>query len=312
MQTSLAKIPALALLLVSLASPTLTANTWVDPEVATKENPDFLIQGEYVGESGGKKTGVQASDIGGGRFLVATYQGGLPGAGWDQSKIDSQVLDREALKKKTASLKRIERVSKTMGLKAPEGAVIIFNGEKSDVIQGTVDKGLMWPPSVTTRTFGSFDMHLEFRMPYKPATPITNQDRGNSGVYIFDRYECQLLDTFAMDYNPEKHPLPLQSDKKQWGGCLYLFKVADLNMCYPPLQWQTYDIQFTAPVFTDGKKTANARITLFHNGVKIHDNVELPKGTGMGGSRPEIASGIINFQGHGNPVAFRNVWIKEK
>ena len=58
--------------------------------------------------------------------------------------------------------------------------------------------------------------------------------------------------------------------------------------------------------------TANATITVLHNGVKIHDAVQLPKGTGIGGTRPEVPKGPIIFQGHGNPVAFRNVWILEK
>ena len=76
---------------------------------------------------------------------------------------------------------------------------------------------------------------------------------------------------------------------------------------------ETYDIDFTAPKFdASGNKTANARITVVHNGVKIHDNVELPKGTGAGGSRPEVAKGPILFQGHGNPTAYRNVWLVEK
>ena len=84
-------------------------------------------------------------------------------------------------------------------------------------------------------------------------------------------------------------------------------------MCLPPLSWQTYDIEFTAPKFDDsGKKTANAKLTVIHNGEKIHDNVELEKGTGGGGKKPEIAKGPIHFQGHGNPVAFRNVWIIAK
>jgi len=155
-------------------------------------------------------------------------------------------------------------------------------------------------------------MHLEFRLPFKPARAPSNQDRGNSGVYIFNNYECQVLDSFALDFDKENCPFKPQSDSKQWCGCLYKFKLADIHMVYPPLQWQTYDIEFTAPVFTDGKKTKNARITVIHNGVKIHNDVELPKGTGAGGGRPEKPRSKIFFQGHGNPVAFRNIWIKER
>ena len=83
-------------------------------------------------------------------------------------------------------------------------------------------------------------------------------------------------------------------------------------MCYPPLAWQTYDIEFTAPEFDEGKKVANARFTVLHNGVKIHDNVELLKGTGAGGGRKEVPREGIYIQGHGNPVRFRNIWIVPK
>ena len=79
-------------------------------------------------------------------------------------------------------------------------------------------------------------------------------------------------------------------------------------MSYPPLAWQTYEITFTAPKFEGKNKTANARITVRHNGVTIHDDVELPKGTGAGGGRREVPRECIYLQGHGNPVRFRNIW----
>jgi hypothetical protein len=83
-----------------------------------------------------------------------------------------------------------------------------------------------------------------------------------------------------------------------------------LNMCYPPLSWQTYDIDFTAPKFgDDGKKTSNARVTIRHNGVLIHDDLEFPRET-PGGTSGEIKEGgPLYLQDHGNPVAFRNIWI---
>jgi len=292
-----------------LSASALHANTWTDPEKAAAEHPDFLLQGEYVGEHNGAKTGLQAASLNNGRFLVAAYQGGLPGDGWDRSKVESSVLEREALENRVKGLKRVERESMTLGRKPPLGAVVIFDGEKTDKIEGRVENGLLWPPAKTTDTFGDFQMHLEFRMPFKPSVNPSSQDRGNSGIYIFDRYECQILDTFALDFDRDNNPVNLESDSNQWGACLYKFKEADINMCYPPLQWQTYDIKFTAPVFVDDKKSANARITLWHNGVKVHDDVELPKGTGLGGTRAEIAEGFIHFQDHANPVAFRNVWI---
>jgi hypothetical protein len=288
------------------------AAVWTDPDKAAAEQPDFLAQGEYAGEREGGRIGLQAAALGGGRFLVSTHPGGLPGAGGDPAAIESRVLDREALKQALSGLQRVERVSPTEGREAPEGAEIRFHDGEASFIQGPIREGLLWPPAATTRPVGDFEMHVEFRLPFKPDPPPGHQDRGNSGLYIFDNYECQILDSFALAFNEKNRPIQIPSDPKQWGGCLYTFKTADVNMSYPPLRWQTYDIRFTAPVFTDGKKTKNARITVLHNGVKIHDDVELPKGTGLGGSRPEKPRGPILFQDHGNPVAFRNVWVIER
>jgi hypothetical protein len=83
-------------------------------------------------------------------------------------------------------------------------------------------------------------------------------------------------------------------------------------MCLPPLAWQTYDMEFKAAKYdAAGKKTENARVTIKHNGLVIHDNLELPKGTP--GYKPEGAEKVGLFlQNHGNPVAFRNIWVVEK
>ena len=222
-------------------------------------------------------------------------------------------LDQAAVIKQIASLKKITRKSPTLGAKPPAEAIILFNGQPSKHIKGEIKDGLLWAGSQTTGEYGNFHLHLEFRLPYKPSAPPSSQDRGNSGIYLQNRYETQVLDTFGLVYNKDWIELPLKSTPTQWCGCFYKFKAADTPMCLPPLSWQTYDIDFTAPKFdSSGKKIANARITVIHNGVKIHDNVELPKGTGAGGSRPEVAKGPIIFQGHGNPTAYRNVWLVEK
>lgn len=298
--------------MLSFAAPHGCAAVWTDPDKAAAEQPDFLVQGEYAGEREGGRIGLQAAALGGGRFLVSMHPGGLPGAGGDPAAIESRVLDREALKQALTGLQRVERVSPTEGREAPGGAEIRFHDGKASFMEGAIRDGLLWPPAATKKPVADFEMHVEFRMPFKPGTAPSHQDRGNSGIYIYDNYECQILDTFALAFNEKVQPLKLHSDPKQWGGCLYKFKIADVNMQYPPLRWQTYDILFTAPVFEDGKKVKNARITVLHNGVKIHDDVELPQGTGAGASRPEKPQGTILFQDHGNPVAFRNVWVIER
>jgi hypothetical protein len=126
------------------------------------------------------------------------------------------------------------------------------------------------------------------------------QGRGNSGVYIQKRYEVQILDSFTLSGAPN-----------ECGG-LYRQRPPDLNMAFPPLSWQTYDIDFTAARFNiDGDKVKNARVTVVHNGVVIHDDVELPNKTGAG-DREGPTPGPIRFQWHNDLVHFRNLWIVEK
>jgi hypothetical protein len=146
-------------------------------------------------------------------------------------------------------------------------------------------------------TFGDHTLHIEFRTPFMPHA--RGQGRGNSGVYIHSRYECQVLDSFG-----------LEGKDNECGG-IYSISEPDVNMCLPPLAWQTYDIDFTAARYENGKKVKNARVTIKHNGVVIHEDLELSKGTpGKDPEGPEPAG--VFLQDHGNPVVFRNVWVVER
>ncbi len=304
----------LPLLVLAMPSPSCAAEKkpyagklWTDPEAAGAESAAFRLQGEYRDES----SGVQIAALSDGRFLVLTYSGGLPAAGWSGSEPVSRVFAEEEVVSLIDTLERVERTSPTLGREAPADAQVIFDGETMKGVEGPVRDELLWAGAKTTVPLRDFELHIEFRLPFKPGRDPGNQDRGNSGLYLFNNYEIQILDSFGLDFVRENNAIEVDSTSKQWCGCLYLFKEPDVPMALPPLAWQTYDIDFTAPRFEEGKKVANARITVRHNGVLIHDDVELPKGTGAGGKRPEKEEGLIFLQDHGNPVAFRNFWIRE-
>lgn len=279
---------------------------WTDPDEAFTEHPGFAIQGEYV-RGGDAPAGrqVAAKEEG---FVVLTYPGGLPGEGWDGGDLKSEVVSDEEIAERLAGWEKVERKSPTLGAKPPEGAVVLFSGEPADTVEGEVKDELLWAGSQTTVPLRDFHLHLEFRLPYKPGRNPGSQDRGNSGVYLFNNYECQVLDSFALDFDEENNAITPESRNTQWCASFYKMKIPDVPMSLPPLAWQTYDIDFRAPRFVDGEKTENARITVRHNGVVVHDDVEMETGTGAGGKRPEKPEGLIYFQGHGNPVAFRNIW----
>ncbi|HEX8912002.1 MAG TPA: DUF1080 domain-containing protein [Humisphaera sp.] len=294
-------------------------NTFLDPKACT---PDFLAQGEYVGEAGGKKVAAQVASYGAGDFTVMLFHGGLPGDGWDGKLSDPipgkakdpataaevqfgtvATLANGVLKvaEGNVELKKVERKSPTMGAKPPAGAIVLFGDDKKldEWNDGHVDdRGLLAAGATTKRKFKNFTLHGEFILPFKPYG--RDQDRGNSGFYLQKRYEVQVLDSFGTK--------PVFNGT----GALYRQTPPDLNMCLPPLSWQTYDIDFTSPEFdAAGKKTKNAVITVKLNGVAVHTNRELTSKTGAGS--PEGAEpGPIWLQGHGNPVFYRNVWIVEK
>src|SRR5262249_36897667 len=143
-------------------------------------------------------------------------------------------------------------------------------------------------------------LHVESRIPFKPAG--RGQARGNSGVYFHDRYEIQILDSFGLE------------GKANECGAIYRQTAPAVNMCYPPLSWQTYDIDFQAARYdAAGQKVKNAVATVRHNGVLGQARAEILNPTSAR-AKPEtpIPAGPIYLQNHGNPVHFRNVWLVEK
>jgi hypothetical protein len=305
-----------------------------DPAQAAND-PDFLIQGEYTAirmtASGPIRIGIQIVAQGAGKFASREYRGGLPGDGWDgkptrlipltgtptnDGKVllesqpgepyfeiqGSQLLSADP---NVNSLTRILRQSPTLNAKPPAGAVVLFAKPGDELAHWTngrlvelSDGQFLAAGAMSKQLFRGFHAHVEFRTPWMPTA--RNQQRGNSGVYLQHRYEIQVLDSFGLD------------GKNNECGALYTQTPPRMNMCFPPLTWQTYDIDFTPAVFDgDGKKIAPARITLVHNGVLVHDNVELPNQTGHG-KKEDTTPGPIWLQDHRTPVVYRNIWLVEK
>lgn len=194
----------------------------------------------------------------------------------------------------------------------PKGATLLFSGK--DLLawhkRGAPDQPAAWTISngsmevgggdiVTKEKFGDYQLHVEFQIPLMPDK--TSQARGNSGVYQQGLFEVQVLDAYMNETYAK-------------GGCasIYGLKDPDKNMAKPPLEWQSYDITFRASQFdASGKRTHNPRITVYWNGTKVHDNVEItcpPTASSLGGE--VTATGPIMLQDHGCKVKYRNVWIK--
>lgn len=206
-------------------------------------------------------------------------------------------------------LRRIERRSPTAGAKAPAGAIVLLalaNGPPP-LAEWTNDTWKALPGGVmavgkkdnsTRREFGDIRLHLEFRIPYEPAA--RGQGRGNSGVYLMDRYEIQVLDSFGLDMGGGDC------------GCFYHQARAPFNVCLPPLVWQTYDVTWRAPRFDEkGEVVRFPQVTVLHNGIKIHDRATLRRPTGGARDKRHVRTAPIRLQDHRHPVQYRNIWVVE-
>ena len=197
------------------------------------------------------------------------------------------------------------------GTAPPEGAIVLFNGgdltgwTKRDgspagwkVVDGEMLAVRGEGPVISEAVFQDVQLHLEFATPSPPTG--NGQGRGNSGVYLQGRYEVQVLDSFGNETYPNGQC-----------GAIYGYHPPLVNVCRKPGEWQTYDIVFRAAQFDDeGTKTANATITAFHNGVLIQDHALVPGTTAaaMNGEGP--TPGPLYLQDHGNPVRYRNIWMR--
>lgn len=322
----------LAAAFLVLAVP-LTAALAQRPKVAdpAQVDADFAYQGEYAGRVGQDQTpvGVQIVAEGDGRFQAVGYSGGLPGDGWNrqppvrvQGKLqdgqlrfqadeasaewqDASLIIYDAEGNRLRKLPKVSRVSPTLGAKPPAGAVVLFDGTQDSLANWKngrmTDDGLLMEGTTSKQEFGDHQVHFEFRLAYQPFD--RGQGRSNSGIYLQGRYEVQILDSFG-----------LEGKDNECGG-LYSVAAPRVNMCYPPLAWQTFDIDFTAARYDqEGKLSAAPRISVRHNGISVHEDVELPgeRSTTAAPAKAGAEPGPIFLQNHGCPLRYRNIWIVEK
>lgn len=305
----------------------------IDP---AKAGQDYNVQGDYYGRYADSSIlAMQIWAMGEGGFEALICEGGFPGYGWNGKRITANGKSLSAgeanfqsgghnfkingaispksgeitgvINGKNATLQKIFRKSPSEGRQPPSGAVVLFDGSKESLIKhwpGYSPNDVMTQEGyLTTRRknikggtkFKSHSLHVEYRVPWMPLA--RKQKRGNSGAYIQARYEIQILDSYT--WKPaDDH-----------AGGIYSQKACDINAALPPLHWQTYDVQFTQPIYAGKNKTTKGIITVWHNGVKIHDKYQLPRPT-PGNSLGETPDGGPFFlQQHGSATFYKNIWV---
>jgi hypothetical protein len=203
---------------------------------------------------------------------------------------------------------------------APSDAIVLFDGtdlskwEKADGkdAEWKVENGYM---EISRRTgsiqskqgFGSCQLHIEWATPTettnKEDKPLKGQGRGNSGAYLMTKYEIQVLDSYDNKTYPDGQ-----------AASVYGQSPPMVNACRPPGQWQTYDIIFHRPIFDDDQVVKPAIVTVLHNGILVQENFAF-EGISTHKKRakykPHADKLPLCLQDHGNPIRYRNIWIRE-
>jgi len=199
---------------------------------------------------------------------------------------------------------------------APSDAIILFDGKdlsqwvsakdgsapKWNIVNGILEVAPRTGDIKTKMKFGDCQLHIEWSAPDEVAD--VSQGRGNSGVFLQDRYELQVLDSYQN-----------RTYRNGQAGSIYKDVAPLVNVTRGPLEWNTYDIIYTAPRFkADGRLDYPARITVLHNGVVIQNNTTILGLTNYIGLHmyPEAhGDDVIHLQDHGNKTQFRNIWIRK-
>jgi hypothetical protein len=191
----------------------------------------------------------------------------------------------------------------------PKGAIVLVDGSDTSAWKAQDGGSCPWPAEdgvmtvkganiMTKREFGDIQLHIEFQIP--PRTKASHRGHGNSGVYLHGDYELQVIDSYG------KPPHSRSSC-----GCIYREAAPMVDASLPAGEWQSFDVLFRAPQYdNNGKLLKKARMTVLHNGIWIHDNVEV-NATPGGLTDNFKNTGPIWLQVHGYPVRYRNIWVRE-
>ena len=197
----------------------------------------------------------------------------------------------------------------------PSDAIVLFDGSGLDQWRHRDGGDVQWALAdgavtvvrgtgdiFTRESFGDIQLHVEWRTP--AIIEGEGQGRGNSGIIIQQRYEVQVLDSWEN-----------RTYSNGQAASIYKQHIPQVNASRPPGVWQSYDIFFTAPRFAqDGSLTAPAHMTVVHNGVLVHNDVEIAGPTRFIGEPSYEAHPLrqpLQIQDHANPVSFRNIWVRE-
>jgi 3-keto-disaccharide hydrolase len=190
----------------------------------------------------------------------------------------------------------------------PSDAIVLFDGKDLSKWEGgekwKIEDGVATVRGSgiqTKQPFGDCQLHVEWASPEKVSG--SGQGRGNSGIYFMGHYEIQVLDSFNNQTYPDGS-----------AGSLYKQSPPLVNACRKPGEWQSYDIIFTAPRFKDGKLAKPGYVTVLHNGILVQNHTEIEGTTSWDHApayEPHADKMPLQLQDHGNPVRYRNIWIRE-